>query len=105
MEKGNKLKISPNEVLGLPDIQPATHEFATLLQFGTSYELVDWLAKQLQFSSELLEQEHKDWEMIQNAMLGDLEPEEERELQRIGRQREAKKKEMSSLNTTLVESH
>ena len=48
-----------------------------LLQYDTSYDLVDWLAK-------CLAQEHKDWEMIQKAMLGDLEPEEERELQRIG---------------------
>ena len=47
--------------------------------------------------------------MIQKAMPGDLEPEEERELQRIGRQREAKNKgtaiQMPSLNTALVEAH
>ena len=51
-----------------------------------SYELVDWLAKRLQFPAEWLEQEYKDREMIQKAILGDLNPEEEIERQRIEQQ-------------------
>ena len=58
-----------------------------------SYELVDWLAKRLQFPAEWLEQEYKDHKMIQKAMLGDMELEDERELQRDSKQ------------TTLLEFH
>ena len=32
----------PNEVLGLPEFPLAAHELAMILQFGTSYELVEW---------------------------------------------------------------
>ena len=35
------------EALGFSDIPPAAHELATILQFGTSYELVEWLARRL----------------------------------------------------------
>ena len=63
MEHGKASEISPSEVLSMPNIPPTAHEFATLLQFGTSYELVDWLAKHLQFASYQLAQEHKDREM------------------------------------------
>ena len=56
---------------------PATQEITTILQFGASYALVDWLAKRLQFASDHLAQEHKDRDMIERAMIGALEPEEE----------------------------
>ena len=75
MEKGKISSMSPNEVLGLLEIPPAAHEFAALLQFGTSYELVDWLAKRLQHVSDLIAQEHKDREIIQKAMLEVIDPE------------------------------
>ena len=35
MEKGKTSSMSPNEVLGFPEIPTTTHEFAALLQFGT----------------------------------------------------------------------
>ena len=54
-------------------------------------------------------QEHKDGEMIQRAMIGALEPEEESESQKIGWQCDAKNKgmtiQMPPQNTTLVEAH
>ena len=47
--------------------------------------------------------------MIQRSMLGVLEPEEEQELQHIGRQRDVRNKgiaiQIPALNTTLVEAH
>ena len=47
--------------------------------------------------------------MIQQAILNALEPEEERELQWIGQQRDAKNKgtmiQLPPLNTALVEGH
>ena len=67
MEKGKASTVSLNEVLGLLDIPSTTHEFATLLQFGTSYEVVDCLTKRLQIASKLFEQEHKDRETEDHA--------------------------------------
>ena len=40
--------MTPKEVLGLPEIPLETHELAAILQFGTSYELVEWLAQHMQ---------------------------------------------------------
>ena len=54
VEKGKTLSMSLNDLLGLPEVPPAAHEFAALLQFGKSYELVDWLAKRLQYATDLL---------------------------------------------------
>ena len=85
------------------------HELAALLQAGTSYELVDWLAKRLQFAAEQLPQEHKDREMIQKALLGALTLEEEEAHEQLEQQQGAKKKvmdiQMSPLNTGLVKVH
>ena len=78
------------EALGFSDIPAATHELAAILQFGTSYELVDWLAKRLTEVSEWLAQEHKDRVMIQKSLSGILEPEEQAEVDRIGQKRNAK---------------
>ena len=68
--------MAPNKVVGLLDKPPAAYEFATLLQFNTSYELIDCLAKQLQHASDMLTREHKDREMIQKSMLSIIKPEE-----------------------------
>ena len=52
-------------------------------------------------------QEHKDREIIQKAMLGMIELEQQRELQGISRQRDAKNRgkaiQMPPFHTTLVE--
>ena len=48
----------------------ATHELTAILQFGTSYELVEWLARRLQEVSERMAQEHKDQIMIQKSLVG-----------------------------------
>ena len=48
------------EAIAFSDIPPATHELAAILQFGTSYELVEWLAHRLQEVSERMAQEHRD---------------------------------------------
>ena len=87
---------------------PVVHEIvATISWFGTSFELVEWLAKRLQFASEQLAQEHKDREIIRKAMMGVLEREDKRELQRIGKQRDARNNDMAiqlpPLHTSLIE--
>ena len=52
IEKGKSSVTSPREALGFSEIPPAAHELATILQFVTSYELVEWLAHRLQEVSE-----------------------------------------------------
>ena len=78
------------EALGFSDIPAAAHELAAILQFGTSYELVEWLAKRLQEVSERMAQEHRDQIMIQKSLCGAVEPNEQAEVDRIGQQRNAK---------------
>ena len=97
------------EAFGFSNIPAATHELATMLQFGTSYELVEWLAKRLQEVSERMAQEHRDQIMIQKSLCGAVEPNEQAEVDRIGRQRNAKNKgeaiQMPPLHEALVEVH
>ena len=89
--QGHTTTIPLNKIFAFLDIPPAAYEFAALLQAVMSYELVDWLAKRLQFIAEQWEEEHKYWEMIQKAMLGELTPKEERKCQHIEQQPWAKK--------------
>ena len=42
------------QIAAFPDISPVAHEFAALLEVVTSYELVNWLAKRLQFAADQL---------------------------------------------------
>ena len=72
------------EAFGFSNIPAATHELATMLQFGTSYELVEWLAKRLQEVSERMVQEHWDQIMIQKSLCGAVEPNEQTKVDKIG---------------------
>ena len=47
VEKGKSSIMTPREALGLPELPPAAHEMASIMQFGSSYELVEWLAQRL----------------------------------------------------------
>ena len=97
------------EVTVFFEISPAARKLAAILQFGTSYELVDWLAKRLTEVVEWLAQEHKDRVMIQKSLSGVLEPEEQAEVDKIGRKRHAKSRgeaiQMPPLHEALVEVH
>ena len=48
------------EAASFSNIPPTAHELAAILQFGTSYELVEWLARKLQEVSERMAHEHRD---------------------------------------------
>ena len=50
--QGHTTTIPLNKIFAFLDIPPAAYEFAALLQAVMSYELVDWLAKRLQFIAE-----------------------------------------------------
>ena len=98
-----------SEALGFSDIPASAHELTAILQFGTSYELVEWLARRLQEVSERLAQEHKDQIMIQKWLGRVVELEEQAEVDRIGRQRNAKNRgeaiQIPPLHEALVEVH
>ena len=64
LQKGQSSKNTTREAHGFSDIPPAAHELAAILQFGTSYELVEWLARRLTEVSARLAQEHHDRVMI-----------------------------------------
>ena len=109
VQKGQSSITTVREVVGFADIPPIAHELAAILQFGTSYELVEWLARRLQEVSERMAQEHRDQIMIQKSLIGIVEPQEQQEVDRIGRQRNAKNKgeaiQMPPLHEALVEVH
>ena len=109
LQQGQSSKIAIREAHGCLDIPPAAHELAAILQFGTSYELVEWLARRLTEVSERLAQEHHDRIMIQKSLRGALEPQEKAEVEKIGRKRNAQNRgeaiEMPPLHEALVEIH
>ena len=108
-QRGQPSKVTSQAAQGFSDIPAAAHELAAILQFGTSYELVEWLANRLTEVSARLAQEHKDRVMIQKSLSGKLEPGEKEEVDRIGRKRSAKSRgeaiEMPPLHEALVEIH
>ena len=80
------------EATAFPEIPLAAHELIAILQLGISYELVEWLARRLQEVSERMAQEHRDQIMIQKTLRGLVNPQEQQEIDRIGRQQSAKNK-------------
>ena len=46
IEHGQTTQISEDEVLGYKDLPAEAYEFSVLLRLGTSFELVDYLARQ-----------------------------------------------------------
>ena len=90
IEKGKSSVMGPREALGFFEMPSAVHELVAILQFGTSYELVEWLAHRLQEVSERMAQEHKDRIMFQKSLIGVVEPEEQQEVNRTSQQRNAK---------------
>ena len=50
-EKCQVSEVAPRDIFLKPDTPLAVHEIAAILRFGTSYGLIDWLAKRLQFAS------------------------------------------------------
>ena len=61
-----------------------------MLRLGTTYELVDFLAKAQIVAAARMAEEHAETKMIQRALLGETEPKDDRALQKIGRKKQAK---------------
>ena len=48
IQEGHSSVSTVREATAFPKIPLVAHELAVILQFGTSYELVEWLARRLQ---------------------------------------------------------
>ena len=73
-KEGHSLVTPVREATAFPEIPPTAHELAAILQFRTTYELVEWLARRLQEVSERMAQEHRDQIMIQKTLRGTIDP-------------------------------
>ena len=68
LQEGQPSQVSEKEVLSYLDIPPAAHKMAAILQFGTSFELVDYLARQQIVATAKMAEEHEDRQMIRRAL-------------------------------------
>ena len=85
IQKGQSSVTVVWEATAFLDIPPTTNELAAILQFGTSYELIEWLARRLHEVLERMAQEHRDQIMIHKSLSGAVEPQEQQEVDQIGR--------------------
>ena len=95
--------------MAYPDIPDVVHEFAARLRFGTTFELMEFLAQQQLTLTQRMADEHAGMQMIQRAIAGFVERTEECALDKIRRLRNADEGrigiELPPLNTALVEVH
>ena len=103
VEHGQTTQISEDDVLGYKDLPVEAYEFSALLQLGTTYELMEFLARAQVVVEARMADEHVECKMIQRALAGELEPQEDRALQKIGRKKQPKSPqlliELPNLNT------
>ena len=59
--------------MAYPDIPDVAHEFAARLRFGTTFELMQFLAQQQFTLTERMAEEHADMQMIQRALAGTVD--------------------------------
>ena len=85
------------------------YDFSALLRLGTTYELMDFLTRTQVDASARMAEEHAETKMIQCSLIGELEPQEDRALQKIGRKKQAKNApllmELPDLNAALIEAY
>ena len=109
IEHGQTTQISEDEVLGYKDLPVEAYEFSVLLRLGTTYELMDFLVRAQVAAAARMTEEHEETKMIQCALIGDLEPQEDRALQKIGRKKHVRNApplmELPNLNAALIEAY
>ena len=70
---------------------------------------MDFLARAQVAAAARMAEEHAESKMIQRALMGELEPQEDRALQKIGRKKQAKNvallMELPNLNAALIEAY
>ena len=96
-------------VMAYPKISGVAHELMARLQFITTFEVIEFLAGQQIKLSQRIAEEHAEMQMIQRALTGTIEREDEHALGMIGRLRTADEDridiELLPLNAALVEVH
>ena len=89
--------------MGYKDVSVEAYEFSALLRLDTTYELMDFLGRAQVAATTIMSEEHAESKMIQRALAGELEPQEHRALQKIGRKKQPKSPqlliELPNLNT------
>ena len=70
--------IPDNEVMAYPEIPDVAHEFAARLQFGTTFEVMEFRAGQQIKLSQRMAEKHAEMQMIPRALSGTAEREDER---------------------------
>ena len=71
------------------EIPEVAHEFAARLQFATTFEVMEFLARKQIKLSQCMAEEHAKILMIKRALAGPAKREDERTLDKIGRMRNA----------------
>ena len=74
-----------SKVLKYPYIPVTTHEFDALLQFGATYELMEFLETQQIKLSQRMAEEHDEQQIIERALTRMVESEDEGPLTKVGR--------------------
>ena len=90
IEHGQTTQISEDEVLCYKHLLVEAYEFSELLRLGTTYKLMDFFARAQVGAAARMAEEHAESKMIQRALMGELEPQQDRALQKIGRKKQAK---------------
>ena len=75
--------------MAYPEIPDVATEFAARLQFSTTFEVMEFLAEQQIKLSQRLAKQHEEMQMIQRALVGTTEREDEHTLDKIGRMENA----------------
>ena len=108
-EKGQSSQISEKDVFALRDMPAEAFELAALLQHGTTYELIDFLARLQVAAAARMATEHAERQVIERALDNEPASDDEPKLQRVGRKRALKKRrtriELPELNTALVDTY
>ena len=108
-DKGQTSRITEAEVFTLRDMPTESFELGALLRHGTTYELIDFLARLQVAAAARMAQEHAELQVIERALDNEPASDDEPKLQKVGRKRALKKRrtriELPELNTTLVETY
>ena len=82
MKQGQTSHILKDKVLGYKDLRVEAYEFSALLRHDTTYKLIEFLARVQVAEAAHMVEEHGDNQMIQQALAGELETNEQRALQK-----------------------
>ena len=69
-ERGKCILTPDNVVMAYPEMPAVAHEFTVMLQFGTSFEIMEFLATQQIKVLQRMVEEHKERQMIERALAG-----------------------------------